>query len=80
MEYINDLTDDEDMLELIDVIDRQRSRKTFREREDHFTKWNDLEFVSRFRLSKNGVRFVLDRIENAIAHPTQRYTTVFCRQ
>lgn len=65
------LADDEDMLELIDVIGPQRRRKVFRRRENHFLKWNDEEFVKRFRLSKKAVRFVLQQIDGTISHPTQ---------
>ncbi|XP_044259845.1 putative nuclease HARBI1 [Tribolium madens] len=70
------LTDNEDIVELLNITRRKRARKVFRLRENHFTKWNDKEFIKRFRLSKNGVRFVLDRISEEIAHPTQSGTYV----
>lgn len=65
-------TDDEEMLELVDVIERQRARKEFRPRENQFLKWNDVEFMRRFRFSKDGVRFILENITEEISHPTQR--------
>nr|CAI5825441.1 unnamed protein product [Callosobruchus analis] len=41
------------MLELLDILNRRRARKRYRERINHFEKWNDEEFRQRFRLSKN---------------------------
>ncbi|KAJ8913125.1 hypothetical protein NQ315_006043 [Exocentrus adspersus] len=41
------LTDDEDFIELIDLVVRQRRRKVFRQRENHFQNWNDTEFIKR---------------------------------
>ncbi|KAL1500732.1 hypothetical protein ABEB36_006179 [Hypothenemus hampei] len=69
-----DLSDDEDILELVNIelFQNVRAQKVFRIRENHFQKWNDTEFFQRFRLSKNGVRFVLTYIANDIAHPTER--------
>ncbi|KAL1492022.1 hypothetical protein ABEB36_012526 [Hypothenemus hampei] len=69
-----DLSDDEDILELVNIelFQNVRTQKVFRIRENHFQKWNDTEFFQRFRLSKNGVRFVLTYIANDIAHPTER--------
>lgn len=64
------LTDDEDMRELIDLNDGRRMRRNFRERPNHFEKWNDKEFHQRFRFSKNGVRFILNLIEENITSPT----------
>nr|CAI5847003.1 unnamed protein product [Callosobruchus analis] len=66
------LTDDDDMLELLDILNRRRARKRYRERINHFKKWNDEEFRQRFRLSKQGVLFVLENITANISHPTQR--------
>lgn len=67
------LSDDEDILELVDIVGRQRARKVFRNRENHFQKWSDSEFLHRFRLTKHGVRFVLENIADEISHPTARY-------
>ncbi|XP_031334620.1 putative nuclease HARBI1 [Photinus pyralis] len=66
------LTDDEDFLEVINIIGRRRAAKIYRHRDNHFTKWNDKEFLNRFRLSKDSVRFVIDLIQEEISHPTNR--------
>lgn len=71
-ELLGQLTDDEDMLELIDILSAKTHRKTFRNRANHFEKWNSTEFIRRFRLSKDGVMFVHDKIKNDIANPTVR--------
>ncbi|KAK9739323.1 hypothetical protein QE152_g9082 [Popillia japonica] len=69
-------SEDEEMLELVDLIDRQRRRKVFRPRENQFEKWNDLDFIRRFRFSKDGVRFILENITDEILHPTERNKAV----
>lgn len=69
---MNDLTDDEDFLELYNIIQHPRRPQTYRHREDHFAKWNDGEFHARFRLSKNVVRFITNEIAEAISHRTDR--------
>lgn len=51
LEILAELTDDEDMLEL--VHQNVRAPKNYRQRDNHFEKWNDTEFLQRFRLSKN---------------------------
>ncbi|KAK5649564.1 hypothetical protein RI129_000593 [Pyrocoelia pectoralis] len=71
-----DLTDDEDMVELINIVQRRRARKVDLNRENHFLKWSDGDFIKRFRLSKNGVRFLLDSIQNLISSPTMRNKAV----
>ncbi|KAG5895549.1 hypothetical protein JTB14_010693 [Gonioctena quinquepunctata] len=69
MDYIDQLSDDEDFGQLVRIVQNDR---IFRERENHFEKWIDEEFLKRFRLSKNGARFVLNQIEHLIALPTER--------
>lgn len=67
------ITDDEDFAELIDVVQQpQRRPKVYRERENHFTKLNDTEFLKRFRFSKDGVAMICDQISNVIESPTER--------
>lgn len=56
------LTDYEDMINLINIIKPCRAGIIFRQREKQFEKWNDQEFIVRFRLSTNGVRFLLENI------------------
>ncbi|KAJ8980223.1 hypothetical protein NQ317_010541 [Molorchus minor] len=75
-EYLNVLTDEEDMLELIYCLERQRKRKIFRPRENHSNKWNDSEFVRRFRLTKNAVRFVLKQMMLFLQNFLQKFVTL----
>lgn len=66
-----ELTDDEDFVEAIEVlINARRQPKKYRDRIDHFVAWNDEEFLQRFRLSKPGVRFVINQVEAEISSPT----------
>lgn len=71
-ELVGVLTDDEDLLELIDMVERRRRRKIFRQRENHFQKWRDNEFVRRFRFSKDGVQFLLNQVAPLIESQTAR--------
>lgn len=61
---LEDLTDDEDFLELIQIELFPRKPRTFREKIDHFEKWDESEFRERFRLSKDTVRLILEDINN----------------
>lgn len=70
-ENLGELTDDEDFVEAVEVlINARRHPKKYRDRMDHFVKWNDKEFVQRFRLSKQGVRFIINQVETQISSPT----------
>lgn len=73
------LTDDEDILEVIDILQPRRLRrpKVYQPRTNHFEKWNDTEFLKRFRFSKNAVRFILEQIEDQIALPTERFVITY---
>lgn len=68
------LTDDEEFMELALIIGFPRKRKTYLERPNHFIKWRDEQFFSRFRMSKNCVYFILDHIKENITSPTNRYS------
>ncbi|KAK9679368.1 DDE superfamily endonuclease [Popillia japonica] len=63
-----ELTDDEDFIELLNI--ELRIPRVFRERINHFEKWNDNEFKQRFRLSKPVVKFVIDKIAGEISSKT----------
>lgn len=63
------LSDDEEM---IDIIERPRRPKTYRNRVDNFHKWDNIEFLNRFRITKECVTEILVQIEGLIAHPTNR--------
>ncbi|XP_050065881.1 putative nuclease HARBI1 [Aphis gossypii] len=72
----NNMTDDEDFMELALLVDFPRKRKMFLKRPNHFTKWRDEQFFNRVRLSKNTVYFILDHIKERIASPTNRNNAV----
>lgn len=68
-----DLTDDEDFVEVINIIRNTRRRpQNYRNRPDHFVIWNDDEFLSRFRFSKQGVRFITQQISRQITSATEQ--------
>ncbi|KAJ8913058.1 hypothetical protein NQ315_006559, partial [Exocentrus adspersus] len=68
-----DLTDDEDFVEVINMLRNVRRRpQNYRPREDHFLSWNEEDFIKRFRLSKNGVRYIVNLISDNIRSPTQQ--------
>ncbi|KAI4463128.1 l1 transposable element-related [Holotrichia oblita] len=64
------LTDDEDFIELLNI--ELRIPRVFRERINHFEKWNDNEFKQRFGLSKPVVKFVIDKIAGEISSKSNR--------
>ncbi|KAK9701963.1 DDE superfamily endonuclease [Popillia japonica] len=64
-----ELTDDEDFIELLNI--ELRIPRVFRERINHFEKWNDNEFKQRLRLSKPVVKFVIDKIAGEILSKTK---------
>ncbi|CAH1395670.1 unnamed protein product [Nezara viridula] len=66
----DDLTDDEDFLDLIALF--LKEKKVFRPRVTHFLRWSDEEFFDRFRLSKETVQFILNLIKPAISNLTNR--------
>lgn len=68
------LTDDEDMKDLINMIESRRARKIFRQRENQ--KWNDQDVITRYWLSKNEVRFLLENTEEQISFVTDRLVNI----
>ncbi|CAH2000286.1 unnamed protein product [Acanthoscelides obtectus] len=56
-----EITDDEDFLELTNIVYILRLPKTYKQRPYNFRIWNDTQFLQRFRLSKNTVRFIIDK-------------------
>lgn len=71
----DNITEDEDFLDLVNIVQQERiirQPQHFLRRSNHFVKWSDEEFLARFRLSKNGVRFILHRIHHLITNPTER--------
>lgn len=65
-EDLENLTDDEDFLELIEIEAFPRAPRNFRQRENHFLKWSENEFRERFRLSKGTVELIIDEIADEI--------------
>ncbi|KAI4455638.1 hypothetical protein MML48_9g00001204 [Holotrichia oblita] len=72
MDLDDELTDDEDFLELVQHVRHPRAEHVFRERSNHYEKWNDEEFKARFRLSENVVRRIEDEIGDNITSVTMR--------
>lgn len=64
---------DHSLFELAELVGFPRKAKVIRDRPDHFQTWRDHEFLQRFRLSKNTVKFILDVIETKISSPTNRF-------
>lgn len=67
-----EVTDDEDFLELFDNVAHPRAPRVYRQRPDHFNIWNDKDFKARFRLEKPAVRFIIDEISDRISSRTDR--------
>lgn len=65
-ELIEELTDDEDFLQILNGFVQPRRPQTFRNRPSHFEIWTDNEFKCRFRLEKRTVRFLIDQISEDI--------------
>lgn len=73
LNLLMELTDDEEFVEVIDVLQNvRRQPQTYRRRQDHFLIWNEEDFRKRFRLSKQGVHFVIDQISDEIISPTEQ--------
>lgn len=53
VQNIIDVSDDDDDRKYAEHVNRPRRPKTFRERNDLFNTWDDVDFHVRFRLSKN---------------------------
>ncbi|KAJ8964653.1 hypothetical protein NQ314_004724, partial [Rhamnusium bicolor] len=56
-----------DFLELVELEAFPRAPRNFRNRENHFLKWNENEFRERFRLSKETVQLIVDEIRDEIS-------------
>lgn len=73
----SDSDSDDSLFELADLVAFPRQAKVLRERPDHFQAWRDNDFLQRFRLNKNTVKFILDVIETKIASPTDRFVHLY---
>lgn len=72
-----ELTNDEDFMEMAMIIAFPRKRKMFLERPNHFTKWRDKQFFNRFRLPKKCVYFMLNYIKEHISSSTRYSIQVY---
>ncbi|CAH1962126.1 unnamed protein product [Acanthoscelides obtectus] len=70
MDIPEEITDDEDFLELITILHIPRLPKTYKQRPDNFRIWNDTQFLQRFRLSKSTVRSIIDKVADDIRNIT----------
>lgn len=70
MEVFHLLNDEDE--DIVEFIEEQRRPYIVNERYDAFNELDDVDFVRRFRLSKNTVLFILEQIEEAIETPTDR--------
>lgn len=75
-----DITDDEDFLELVHHVVHPRAPQVYRDRPDHFNIWNDTEIKARFRLEKQVVRFIIDELSEQISSVTDRYSLLLTCQ
>lgn len=50
-----------------------RRRKIYRQRVNHFEKYDDFDFFDRFRITKPTFSALLESIEDVIATPTNRF-------
>jgi len=57
---------DDDFVHLAELVAFPRRAKVIRERPDHFNVWSDEEFLNRFRLKKDTIKFILRLIEQTI--------------
>lgn len=62
-----------DVLENLDIIDRiVRRPRIFKERHDYFEEYDDVDFFTRFCLSKQSVLGVLELIEHKLEYSSDR--------
>lgn len=71
-DIIDDEIDEDDFIDLAINVAFPRRAKVFRERPDHFQVWRDDEFLHRFRLKKDTVKFILNMVETRFTSPTNR--------
>ena len=65
MDYESD--EDDDFLEFNVIIAFPRRARIFRNRPDHFKGWTEDEFLQKFRLNKNTVRFLVEILDERLA-------------
>lgn len=66
----NQLTDDEDFMEIALLVAFSGRCKIIRQLPDHFEIQRDFQCVERFRLTENTVRFIVDKLRDTLFSPT----------
>lgn len=66
------ISDDEENLDAINIIENPRSRRVFKPRIDNMNLWLDHEFINRFRISKASVEELLQQIGNHLRRNTNQ--------
>lgn len=72
-EFFDVSDEDDNILRYIRHINKRRKDRVVRPRPNHFAIWDEKEFIARFRLSKETVHMIIQKIENTIRSPTERY-------
>lgn len=71
--YYDDSDSDNETVNILNEFNRYFNRPyVVRTRDNHVEKWDDIEFVRRFRVSKATANMILEIIQTNIAHPTGR--------
>lgn len=70
MEVFEGLSDDDEYF--YNFVEYQRRPQIVRQRFNPFEEYDDKDFFIRFRLSKATVLYILELIEGALEHPTDR--------
>lgn len=70
--FYEQLTDEEDFIDMINLFVHRRYRPIIQERINYFQYYDDQDFIKRFRLSKQGTMFLINQIRNQIASPTNQ--------
>lgn len=70
--FYEHLTDDEDFIDMINLNIPRHYRPVIQERINYFHYYDDQDFIKRFRLSKQGTRFIINQIRDQIASPTNQ--------
>lgn len=75
----NDLIDEDEDEEYTSIKFADKREKKFRHRVDYLTEYDEVEFIKRFRLSKQSFSFILNRIKSEIKTNTERFVYIFKR-
>jgi len=73
MYQIDDSDSEEEFIDLMLHVTYPRRPKKYRHRPCYFQELGNHEFLDRFRLSKEAVLFIVNKIRNEISSMTTRY-------